>query len=385
MDPRPVTAIATSAGLLPVDRLAVEEAIRGAHAESTWRTYRSAWRRFVRWCELRGYQALPADPVTVCAYLTWAAAATKPTTVAGGVRVVPTYKVSSFGVWLAAIGQAHEWAGHPNPVHDPAVKATAAGVRRARAGEPVRQAAPLVTDVLGRVLGQMVFDQWPHGLLAHRDAAMLLVGFAGAFRRSEVAGLNVGDVAATAGGVTVRLRHSKTNQDGSQRDVRALPFGRLPQTCPVCALVRWLDLADLIDNVTDTAALAGWVATSAPTRHVCDTPLPDRAGDPRPLFRRSINRGLGLPPVHPDEPDRWRLSGAGVHRVVQRRTEAAGLPAGQFSGHSLRAGFITEAFARDATPEQIRRQTGHKTDAILSVYNRQANPLKHNAVTVLGL
>lgn len=135
-----------------------------AEAANTLRAYRSDWREFSAWAAWRQVEALPATPETVALYLTDLAEAAKTSTIARR---------------LAAIAQAHRAAGVPSPTDNPSVKAVWAGIRRVH-GTAVNGAAPLTVGLLRRVV-----DALPDGLAGLRDRVLLLIGFAGAFRRSE--------------------------------------------------------------------------------------------------------------------------------------------------------------------------------------------------------
>jgi integrase len=159
--------------------------------------------------------------------------------------------------------------------------------------------------------------------------------------------------------------------------VKAIPYGRDPLTCAPCALWRWIAVVDLTDAGGGRAQLMRHFM-HAPDRlvHVCRDEHPDHLDDPRPLFRVVTPTGL----VGSEQ-----LSSQGVHRMIKRRVAAVGLNPATFGGHSLRAGFVTQAFRNGADGRAIRRQTGHKGDAVLDVYYPENAPMVGNAVTSLGL
>jgi integrase len=112
------------------------------------------------------------------------------------------------------------------------------------------------------------------------------------------------------------------------------------------------------------------------TEHICRNAKRTTRYVERPLFR-SITTGGAVKPN--------RLSGHGINEVIKRRVQAVGLNPKDFGGHSLRAGFVTQAFRSGADSRSIRRQTGHKGDAILDIYDRENAPMANNAVTRIGL
>ncbi len=136
---------------------------------------------------------------------------------------------------MAAIAAAHAAAGYDSPAAAPGVRTLMAGIRRVKGTAPATQKKPLLVAELERVVTAL-----PENLLGARDAALLLVGFAGAFRRSELVGLNWEDIEAAPEGLVVTIRRSKTDPEGRGRRI-AIPYGR--RLCPVRALAAWRELA----------------------------------------------------------------------------------------------------------------------------------------------
>ena len=169
----------------------------------------------------------------VAAYLTEAAEERKP-------DGRPAFGAASLTRWASSINQVHAAAGLPVPGRSEVVRRALSGVRRTRKTPPKRRSPLLLADV--RLLLEAMrpsMTVWPAAMAAHRDAALLLMGFAGAHRRSELVNLRISDVTVhPADGLHVRIRSSKTDQEG-QGVVRALPYGRDRKSCPPCALVRW--------------------------------------------------------------------------------------------------------------------------------------------------
>jgi integrase len=293
--------------------------MRRARAANTVRGYDADWRHFCTWCGERSLQALPAAPDTVAAYLSILAASRKPATL--------TRRIS-------AISQAHQLAGHQSPADAAPVKLVMAGIRRAKGTAPNAKAPALTDDIRGMI------SATPDSLLGVRDRALLLAGFMGAFRRSELVGLDWGDCTFTREGVVIHLRRSKTDQDGLGRKV-AIPAGANPATCAVQALQAWREAAG-----TDSG----------------------------PIFRPVDRHGhiLGN-----------RLSAYAVAFVVKRYAGAAGLDPTRFAGHSLRAGLATAAAIAGASERSIMAQTGHKSVGMVRRYIRDGNLFRDNAAARL--
>jgi len=365
---------------LPVEALErVWAAVQASTSVNTKAAYRSDWARFTGWASGEGYAVLPADPMVVAAYLTGAAA---DQTVVGQWR----YSPATLTRWTSSINQFHTAAGLAAPGRSEVVRRALSGVRRLRTTPPNRR-APLLLEDIRRLLAAMApFHTWPGGVIARRDAALLLVGFATAARRSELVGLTVGDVAVhRVDGLHLRLRTSKTDQE-ARGTVKAVPYGRDAGTCPPCAYTRWrllLDAADRVDPAGQRRSVMTELRRQASDGgvdgHVCRVDLPDPAVPGRALFPLVHKTGrIGAS----------GMSGQAVNVVLARRAADAGYTAQQIAklgGHSLRAGFVTEAFRQGADAHAIMRQTGHRNPAILETYAREHAPLVGNAVTKLGL
>ncbi|UPK66550.1 integrase (plasmid) [Rhodococcus pyridinivorans] len=354
----------------------IAASVSSARAPGTLATYASAWRRFTTWCTTEGHTALPAHPITVAAYLVAAA----DTLAEDGTRA---YAPATLARWVAAIAHHHRQAGQPSPTGNELVRQTLSGIRRdyATAGDRPRvPRAPLLTaDVLAIVeRARTSCEGWADEVLERRDAAILLLGYAGAFRRSELVALSCGDITLhRLDGVHVRLRKSKTDQEG-RGTIRALPFTHSHTSCPPCAWMRWAQVVAAFDTGGRPAVIRLLRSAEPFEGHVCRGMRPRMVSD-SPLLR-SIRKNGNLSDT--------ALSGAAVHKAIRRRAELTGYDpelVAQLGGHSLRAGFVTQAFRNGASAHAIMRQTGHTTPAMLEVYAREHAPLLGNAVTNLGL
>jgi len=354
----------------------IERSMASARSAATRRAYDSAWRRFETWCTAAGHISLPAHPATVAAYLVDAA----DSLTVDGVRA---YAPSTFGKWVAAITDRHRGLGHDTPCGHEMVRATLAGIRRdyAAAGErPRNPRAPLLTSDITAIVdvARAGVTGWASEVLERRDTALLLMGYSGAFRRSELVDLECRDVRRDRlDGAHVRLRHSKTDQDGTGT-VKALPFTDRHESCPVCAWVRWLQIVAAFDTGGRTAIIRLLSRAAKFDSHLCHSTLP--TADTRSALFRSIRKNGNL--------SQTALSGAAVHAAIRRRAGRAGYDAdrlAQLGGHSLRAGFVTQAFRNGADAHAIMRQTGHRSPGMVEIYARENAPLVGNAVNDLGL
>jgi integrase len=350
---------------------ALHRYLTGTRADNTLRAYRSDWARFAAWCRVQGFDALPTAPLTVAAYLVDAAE-----TLDEGTGQ-PAYAPATLTRWSAAIGAVHEARGLPSPTADQMVRLTLRGIRRVR-GTNSQGKTPLLLDDVKRLLAHLPPPGWPTEVARRRDRAVLLFGFAGAFRRSELVGLDVADVTLhRADGLHLRVRRSKTDPE-ARGQLKALPYGAHPETCPVCAYLDWREVLDTFDG-NGTAAVRTLLEEPAPpnARHRCRT---DATTEDLPLWRPLLR-----PVTRHGHLSVRRLSPAAVADLVQRYTARAGLNPQLFAGHSLRAGFVTQAARNKASTRAIMRQTGHRSPGMVDAYVREADPLEGNAVTELGL
>jgi site-specific recombinase XerD len=291
-------------------------------AANTWKAYQADLRDFATWCRGYGLASLPATPETVAAYIAYLA---------------PHCKVSTIQRRLSAMSQQHAAAGFDSPTHSATVRLTMQGIRRTHAPQQtVRKVRPAVTSIIYKLvdpLGTSLIDQC--------DRALILLGFAGAFRRSELVQLRLADITETEDGLRVVLRQSKTDQEG-EGFVKGIPYGHEHKTCPVRAWQAWKEAA----GITEGRAFRSL------TRHSkLGTSLSDRA----------------------------------VAEMMKRRAKAAGLEYNDYSGHSLRAGLATAADQAGVSERVIAKQTGHKSLPVLRGYIREGSLFTENAAAKVGL
>lgn len=304
--------------LTPDERSLLQRLVSATKAPNTRRKYLSAWRGFARWAEDR-----TGTPVTVPVggdlVLAWV------------LHRAPDTSPSAVQVDLAAIAAVHVAYGHPAPKHAQ-LRDVLAGHRRSWLGGRGKAAAlrlPELAKISAALAVRPGSDE-----RAARDRAIILVGYAGALRRSEVGAIRVEDLTFEADGAVLRLPRSKTDQEGLGRLV-ALAAARDHAVCPVVALRRWLQI---------------------------------RGHAPGPLWMRYAgnDRRIGL----------GALTGETVAAILRQRAREAHVELPRLSGHSLRRGWITEAAAAGAHERDIRAQSGHADTRTLEGYIEEANVLK---------
>ena len=274
-------------------------------------------------CVARGKSTLPADPDVVAMYLRHTAEKRR-------------LKMTTVARRIAAIAEKHQEIGLVSPADQWVVRNTLKRLRR-ELGAPARGKSPLLTGDLQRIV-QVI----PSTLAGARDKAVLLLGFAGAMRRSELVGLNIPDLALAPEGLVLSVNQSKTDQMHQGRKI-GIPYGKSEATCPVRAVLRWLDESKI---------------------------------DGGPLFRAVNKHG---------HVRMTRLTDQIVADIVKKYVRAIGKYATKFSGHSLRAGFITSADMAGVPERAIQEQSGHRSILVLRRYIRDASIFRANAAAKVGL
>lgn len=298
-----------------------QEAAKHAMPASTLRSYRTDWRDFTSWCQRRKLSSLPTTPSSVCAYL---------------IARSRALKTSTLRRRLMVIGKVHKIRGAPNPLDDERVRKTWRGILRTK-GEAQSRKAPLLIDDLRKIV-----QAQPETLTGCRDRAIVLLGFAGAMRRSELVALDVTDLELTKDGFVVTLHRSKTDQTGKGRKI-GIPFGQHEETCPVRAVQKWIEHAKITGG---------------------------------PLFRK-VNRFGRV--------EEKRLVPYSVALIVKSAFKLIGRNPRRFGGHSLRAGLATSAAIAGVEERSIQEQTGHKSLKTLRSYIRDGNLFRNNAAGKIGL
>ncbi len=324
---------------------------RHSLAPNTKRAYEQGWRDFTDFCALHRYRPLPAAQTVIAAYLNWLSGETDPKT---GLQRGEGLKYATLSLRQNAIAWVHDMKhlgveGYQNPARSKLVTSTLSAIRRKledaaaaaralRARTPVRHERDLLTTQV-RALTlpdiEKLLDALPIDTLsAMRDRALLLVGYAGAFRRSELVAIEFRDLTRHVDGIDIKVRRSKTDQRGvgEEKWLTRLPPEQA-HLCPVAALERWL------------GALAAHKINSGP------------------VFRRIFkNKSIG----------KVALTDKAVEQVIRRAVENSDLPypAAAYAGHSLRAGFVTQALDNGADPIEIMDVTKHKNVQMIQRYVR---------------
>lgn len=323
------------------DRERVDAYVARASADATLRAYKSDWRLFCAWCEENGYRPLPATPATVAAFLTLLAergfVPAEPRRTKRG-KLLPRKEPvplgrATIGRRLAAIVFAHRAADlEPPTTQLDAVRLDRAmrGIRKDKRGELPGKKRAADGDVLRDMLRSVTGED----LRAYRDRALLAIGMAGAFRRSELVAITVARVSDDGRGLLVRIPSSKTDQEGQGHTV-AIPDGRRLE--PVQHYRAWLAKAGITEG---------------------------------PVFRKLTPQGRLTDKA---------MSAQGVALVVKAAAVAAGYPPELFSGHSLRAGFLTEAGRQNANLFKMKEHSRHASLEMVAEYVRDHERFREHA------
>lgn len=294
--------------------------LKQSKAPNTLRSYQSDWDHFETWCRQHNSLSLPASVETVVNYIS---------------DIAATAKCSTIQRRLSSISQAHQAANFETPTLTYPVRTVFAGIRRSQ-GAAQNAKTPLLVEHLAAIMTKI-----PHSVAGTRDKAILLLGFAGAFRRSELAALECNDIEFEPLGMRVTIRRSKTDQESIGRTI-GIPYGKHPETCPVLAVQAWMQLV----------------------------------GKTGPLFR-AVSRSSSI--------RRGSMCDRTIALVIKSYVSTIGLNPEEFSGQSLRAGLATSAARAGVNEASIMRQTGHKGTAMVRRYIRNHDLFHGNAAQMVGL
>lgn len=313
--------------LLAKEREQAVEYQASSKSKNTQRAYAQDWKMFVAWCATRGVPPFPVASSDLCAYL--ARLAKEP-----GKSLSRVQRAYSAIALVHRVKGAPGWESSKSCPMD--VKRTLDGIRRDLGVAPKNPKHAITDDELRLLCGEM--DRRFGALEALRNKAILLDTFCGAFRRSELIGLRIEDLAFTAQGMTTLLRRSKVDQEGKGM-VKGIPFLRDVRVCPVRTLTQWIEEAKITEG---------------------------------PIFR---------PISHGNRPLPRALDARIVARLVKMGADVLGIPAKNLGGHSLRAGFVTTAHLRGKSADAIMSHTGHVDYKTFRKYIRHLTVFDNNAAS----
>ncbi len=299
--------------------------LKSSKANNTLRAYKSDFKDFGAFCAKHGLNSLPSDPKIVSIYLT---------------HLSKNSKISTIRRRLVSISMVHKLKGHYLDTKHPIITENLLGIKRTK-GSVQKGKKPILINHLKSIIN-VIDEQNVQEIKKLRDRSIILIGFGGGFRRTELISIDHEDLEFVPEGLKINIKRSKTDQFGEGM-TKGLPYFSNEIYCPVISLKRWLEISKI------------------------------KSG---PIFRR-FSKGSLLTDK--------RLTDQSVVLLMKEYLNLAGIENKNFSGHSLRAGFATVAAESGADERSIMAMTGHKTTQMVRRYIREANIFKNNALSKIKI
>ena len=294
-------------------------------ATNTLRAYKSDFRDYREFCAKHGFSSMPTEPKVVSLYLTHLSA---------------NSKMSTLRRRLVSIGVVHKLKGHYLDTKHPIIVENLMGIKRKKGSIQIGK-KPILINHLKQIIN-VIDDQKIEKIKKLRNRTLILLGFGGGFRRTELISIDYEDLDFVEEGVKITLKRSKTDQFGEGL-IKGLPYFPNEKYCPVSSLKNWINLSNI------------------------------KTG---PIFRRFAKGSILTG---------HRLTDQSVVLVIKDCLKLAGIENQNFSGHSLRSGFATVAADSGADERSIMAMTGHKTTQMVRRYIRDANIFKNNALNKIKI
>jgi len=299
--------------------------LKNSKAYNTLRAYKSDFKDFGAFCVKHGFNSLPTEPKIISLYLT---------------HLSKNSKFSTLRRRLVSISMVHKLKGHYLDTKHPIIIENLMGIKRSK-GSFQKGKKPILINHLKSIIN-VINEQKTKEIKKSRDKAIILLGFGGGFRRTELISINYEDLEFVPEGLKINLRRSKTDQFGEGM-IKGLPYFSNENYCPVINLKKWLELSNINSG---------------------------------PIFRR-FTKGSAI--------SNNRLTDQTVVLIIKKYLNLAGIENSNFSGHSLRSGFATVAAESGADERSIMAMTGHKTTQMVRRYIKEANIFKNNALNKIKL
>jgi len=287
--------------------------LRNSKSENTLRAYQSDYKDFSLFCSKNGFQAMPTQPKIIALYIT---------------HLSTFSKYSTLKRRLASISILHKTKGHYIDTKHPIIMENLMGIKRTNGSNQKGKKPLLINDL--KILIKVIDESKEKDKRKIRDKALLLIGFAGGFRRSELVNIEYDDVEFVSEGVKIFVKKSKTDQSGEGM-IKAIPYFENKNFCPVKALKKWIKIID---------------------------------------FKNSKI---------------FNISDKNVALIIKKYANQAGLDGYKYAGHSLRSGFATSTAESGAEERNIMAMTGHKSTEMVRRYIKEANLFKNNALNKIKI
>ena len=294
--------------------------LKSSKAKNTLRAYKSDFRDFETFCSKHSFNSLPTEPKIISLYLT---------------KLSKNSKISTIKRRLVSISMVHKLKGHYLDIKHPVVVENLMGIKRIK-GSFQKGKKPILISHLKSIINiidELKIDE----IKKLRDKSIILVGFGGGFRRTELISIDHEDLEFVSEGLKIRIQRSKTDQFGEGM-IKGIPYFTNEIYCPVINLQKWLEISKI------------------------------KSG---PIFRR-LSKSSSI--------TNNRLTDQSVVLLIKKYLNLAGIENTNYSGHSLRSGFATVAAEFGADERSIMAMTGHKTTQMVRRYIREANIFKNNAL-----
>ena len=300
--------------------------LKSSKSINTIRAYKSDFKDFCLFCAKHSFKALPAEPKIIALYLTYLSS--------------KDAKMSTLKRRLVSISMMHKLKGHYLDNKHPVIIENLMGIKRTK-GSIQRGKKPILINHLKAIIN-VINEEKTEEIKKRRDKAIILVGFGGGFRRTELISIDHEDLEFVPEGVKITIKRSKTDQFGEGM-TKGLPYFANETYCPVTHLKKWIEISNIKDG---------------------------------PIFRR-FAKGCSLTSS--------RLTDQSVVLLIKKYLELAGIENKNYSGHSLRSGFATASAESGADERSIMAMTGHKTTQMVRRYIKEANLFKNNALSKIKI
>jgi site-specific recombinase XerD len=287
--------------------------LKNSKSENTLRAYQSDYNDFSLFCSKNGFQAMPTQPKILALYIT---------------HLSSYSKYSTLKRRLASISILHKTKGHYIDTKHPIIMENLMGIKRTNGSNQKGKKPLLINDL--KILINAIDQSNEKDKRKIRDKALILIGFSGGFRRSELVDIEYEDLEFVSEGVKIFVKRSKTDQSGEGM-TKAIPYFDNQNFCPVIALKNWIEIFDLKKS-------------------------------------RIFN-----------------ISDKSVALIIKKYASYAGLDSHRYAGHSLRSGFATSTAESGAEERNIMAMTGHKSTEMVRRYIKEANLFKNNALNSIKI
>ena len=300
--------------------------LKSSKSLNTIRAYKSDFKDFGAFCAKHNFKTLPTDPKIVSLYLTYLSGRDA--------------KMSTLRRRLVSISMIHKLKGHYLDTKHPVIIENLMGIKRTK-GSIQRGKKPILINQLKAIIN-VINEEKIDEIKKIRDKTIILVGFGGGFRRTELISIDHEDLEFVPEGVKITIKRSKTDQFGEGM-IKGLPYFSNQEYCPVVHLKKWLEISKIKNGS---------------------------------IFRR-FTKGCSL--------SKNRLTDQSVVLLIKDYLNLAGIENKNYSGHSLRSGFATASAESGADERSIMAMTGHKTTQMVRRYIKEANLFKNNALNKIKI